>query len=293
MERLTHASLFSGIGGAELAASWMGWENLFHCEINPFGLQVLRYWFPESKEYNDITKTDFTEWRGRVDVLSGGFPCQPFSVAGQRKGADDERYLWPQMCRVIEEVQPRYVVGENVAGITTMVEPVAESKVGELPNLFGEADDIYQKRERYTLDRVCGDLKARGYAVQPVIIPALAVGAPHRRDRVWVLAKLAADACGDEQQGRLLEEEAAHAAPEPGEPHARRIPRPDFKDFPSQPPLCGGDDGFSIGLADPPLFEGRKSKWVVESLKALGNAWCPQVAYEIFRAIGEDRANLT
>ena len=72
---MTHASLFSGIGGAELAASWMGWENIFHCEINPFGRRVLDYWFPKSKSYEDITKTDFSEWRGKVDVLTGGFPC--------------------------------------------------------------------------------------------------------------------------------------------------------------------------------------------------------------------------
>ena len=91
---MTHASLFSGIGGAEIAASMMGWENVFHCEINPFGRQVLEYWFPNSKSYEDITKTNFSEWRGKIDILTGGFPCQPFSYAGQRRGADDDRYLW-------------------------------------------------------------------------------------------------------------------------------------------------------------------------------------------------------
>lgn len=79
-----HASLFSGIGGAELAASWMGWTNVFHCEIQEFQRKVLEYWFPNSISYEDITKTDFTEWRGRIDILTGGFPCQPFSVAGKR-----------------------------------------------------------------------------------------------------------------------------------------------------------------------------------------------------------------
>lgn len=76
---ITHASVFSGIGGPEVAAVMLGWENLFHCEINPFGRTVLDYWFPNSKSYEDITKTDFSEWRGRVNVLTGGFPCQPFS----------------------------------------------------------------------------------------------------------------------------------------------------------------------------------------------------------------------
>lgn len=98
---MTHASLFSGIGGAEVAAAMLGWENVFHCEINPFCRRVLEYWFPNSKSYEDITKTHFDEWRGRVDVLTGGFPCQPFSYAGKRGGANDDRYLWPHMCRAI------------------------------------------------------------------------------------------------------------------------------------------------------------------------------------------------
>ena len=84
---MTHASLFSGIGGPEVAAEMMGWENVFHCEINPFGKAILDYWFPNAKSYDDITKTDFTEWRGKVDILTGGFPCQPFSYAGKRGGS--------------------------------------------------------------------------------------------------------------------------------------------------------------------------------------------------------------
>ena len=87
---MTHASVFSGIGGPEVAATMLGWENLFHCEINPFGRKVLDYWYPNSKSYEDITTTDFREWRGRVDVLTGGFPCQPFSYAGRRRGAEDD-----------------------------------------------------------------------------------------------------------------------------------------------------------------------------------------------------------
>ena len=135
---MTHASLFSGIGGAEIAATWMGWRNLFHCEINPFGRKVLEYWYPNSTSYEDITKTDFSEWRGRVDVLTAGFPCQPFSVAGQRKGADDDRYLWPQVVRAVHEIRPAWVVGENVAGILTMVQPGEEVEVGSGSALFDE-----------------------------------------------------------------------------------------------------------------------------------------------------------
>ena len=100
---MRHASLFSGIGAPELAAYWLGWENVFHCEINPFCRQVLNYWFTNSKSYEDITKTDFREWQGKIDVLTGGFPCQPFSVAGKRKGTEDNRYLWPEFKRAIRE----------------------------------------------------------------------------------------------------------------------------------------------------------------------------------------------
>ena len=85
---MTHASLFSGIGGPEVAAAMLGWDNAFHCEINPFGRKVLEYWFPNSVSYEDITQTDFTQWRGKIDILTGGFPCQPFSYAGNRGGAE-------------------------------------------------------------------------------------------------------------------------------------------------------------------------------------------------------------
>ena len=187
---MRHASLFSGIGGPEVAAAMMGWENVFHCEINPFGRAVLDYWFPNSESYEDITKTDFTGWRGKVDVLTGGFPCQPFSYAGKRGGRDDERYLWPEMLRVIDEVRPTWVVGENVAGITTMVEGGVLTPMGSDTTLFGEGDGLhrYELRQSFTIERICRDLEGLGYSVQPVLIPAAAVGAPHRRDRVFILA---------------------------------------------------------------------------------------------------------
>ena len=136
--KLYHASLFSGIGGAELAASWLGWTNVFHCEIQEFQRKILEYWFPKSISYEDITKTDFTKWRGRIDVLTGGFPCQPFSVAGKRKGAEDNRYLWGEMLRAIRQIQPTWVVGENVNGILSMVQPCNALKVGRTDDLFEE-----------------------------------------------------------------------------------------------------------------------------------------------------------
>ena len=114
---MTHASLFSGIGGFDLAAEWIGWDNIFHCEWNPFGQRVLAHHFPNSKSYNDITKTDFSIHAGEIDVLTGGFPCQPYSSAGKRLGKADERHLFPEMLRAINEVKPTWVVGENVLGI--------------------------------------------------------------------------------------------------------------------------------------------------------------------------------
>ena len=232
---MTHASVFSGIGGPEVAATMLGWDNLFHCEINPFGRKVLDYWYPNSKSYEDITTTDFTEWRGRVDVLTGGFPCQPFSYAGRRRGAEDDRYLWPSMYRAIDEIQPTWVVAENVAGILTMVEQGEVSKVAGTATLFDAFDDLrgqYELRETFTLQRICTDLESHGYAVQPVLIPACAVGAPHRRDRVFIVARrIASDsdngadrrtAREDEGKGREERIQERHEVRKPDEPNQVR-----------------------------------------------------------------------
>ena len=161
--KLRHGSLFSGIGGFDLAAEWRGWENVFHCEWMEFPREVLSYHFPKSISYEDITKTDFTIHRGGIDVLTGGFPCQPYSVAGKRLGKEDERHLWPEMLRAIREIEPRFVVGENVRGLV---------------NWNGGL----------VFDEVQADLEDAGYEVIPFILPACAVGAPHRRDRVWFIA---------------------------------------------------------------------------------------------------------
>jgi DNA (cytosine-5)-methyltransferase 1 len=163
LSRMTHGSLFSGIGGFDLAAQWMGWENKFHCEWNEFGQKVLHHYWPEAELFTDITKSDFTTYHGTIDVISGGFPCQPYSMAGKRLGKEDDRHLWPEMLRVIREVRPRWVVGENVLGLVNWN--------GGL--VFHEVQT---------------NLEAEGYEVQPYVLPAAAVGAPHRRDRVWFVA---------------------------------------------------------------------------------------------------------
>ena len=161
---MRHGSLFSGIGGFDLAAEWMGWENVFHCEWNPFGQKVLHYYWPEAEQFTDITKSDFRKYANRIDILTGGFPCQPYSMAGKRLGKEDERHLWPEMLRAIREIQPTWIVGENVFGLI---------------NWNGGM----------VFDEVQADLEAEGYEVQPYVLPAAAVNAPHRRDRVWFVAK--------------------------------------------------------------------------------------------------------
>lgn len=400
---MNHASLFSGIGGAEVAASMMGWQNLFHCEIQEFPRKVLDYWFPNSESYEDITKTDFTKWHGKVDVLTGGFPCQPFSLDGRRKGADDNRYLWPQMLRAIRQIHPTWVVGENVAGIKTMVQSCQVTQMGRTDYLF-EENHLYREESRFTLDKICADLEAEGYSVQPIVIPACAIGAPHRRDRVWIIAHTQCDGHSPQghgnQRARAKKSEEGQDRPQPrsrrlgsgsapsytsGKRHGRwsnkqesftecsRTPNlgtrrskrlashtlqhrshqvhqdhqsqfPDgarsnslsgqwssshsygngsktlqpgegsertgckrdvqpeerstspewtdrlsrlqqsgrWRNFPTQSPVCRGNDGIPFDVDSLTI---SFPKWRQESIKAYGNAWVPQVAYEIFRAI--------
>lgn len=199
---MIHASLCTGIGACELAATWMDWENAFSCEINEFCQRVLKYYYPKSKHYENIFGTDFAEWRGKIDVLTAGFPCQPFSCAGARKGAEDDRYLWPEVLRVIREIQPTWFIGENVAGITSMVLPGDEIKVGSYKDVFGESYQETEMRQQFVVERICRDLERIGYSIQPVIIPACAIEAPHKRDRIWFIAYRSNTGIEDVQQER-------------------------------------------------------------------------------------------
>ena len=178
---MRHGSLFSGIGGFDLASEWMGWENVFHCEWNEFGQKVLNYYWPKAISYHDITKTDFSIHRGTIDIITGGFPCQPYSMAGKRKGKEDERHLWPEMLRAIREIQPTWVVGENVLGLVNW-----------------DGGLVFHE--------VQADLEAQGYEVQPYVLPAASVNAPHRRDRVWFVAY--SKSCSDSRKSRKLSNEA-------------------------------------------------------------------------------------
>ena len=330
---MNHGSLFSGIGGFDLAAQWMGWDNVFHVEWNPWCRKVLEYHFPHSQSFTDVKQFDGSAWRGRVDIISGGFPCQPYSSAGKRMGKDDERHLWPEMLRIIREAAPTYVVGENVRGLLNWSGGVV-------------------------FEEVCADLEAAGYDVWTGILPAAGIGAPHRRDRVWFVAHAHGgadvrtpgrdagtgasegiperhevripdqsgdlrDAADTERdglehrtqsgsitgsEGATRERIAGHAASEgqdgnpphtdsevfqrgdgegaPGRSaHQGERAQPLGKSgcweiFPTQPPVCGGNDGLPREL-DGITF----SKWRNESIKAYGNAIVPQVALEIFKAI--------
>jgi DNA-cytosine methyltransferase len=219
---MKHGSLFSGIGGFDLASEWMGWENVFHCEWNPFGQKVLNYYWPNAITYHDITKTDFTIHRGRIDILTGGFPCQPYSSAGKRLGKEDERHLWPEMLRAIREIQPGWVVGENVRGLT---------------NWNGGL----------VFDEVQAELETQGYEVTPFLLPACAVNAPHRRDRIWFIAFNASNSLRYGHESRK-EGECSKKRTQSNKQQFKRcnkLFRANFQMFPTVPPICDGDDGIS------------------------------------------------
>lgn len=303
---MRHLQLFAGINGFGLAADWMGWEQVAHCEIDDFCQTVIKHYWPNSKAHYDIKKTDFKKYRGTVELICGGFPCQPYSAAGKRKGKEDERHLWPEMLRAIKEVRPRWVVGENVRGLVNWS--------GGL--VFNEVHD---------------ELEAQGYKVWAVLVPAASVNAPHRRDRIWFIAYRESESgrrqllkrsrqrefrrCNSkrltpytnrtrlqkarpEQQatrfvkrGKLGNNVAnTNGRRQSGKKYrqteSRRIAKKsvpnDWENFPTQPPVCDGDDGLSTRL-DGITFP----KWRNESIKAGGNAIVPQVALQIFKAIEE------
>jgi DNA (cytosine-5)-methyltransferase 1 len=286
---MTHGSLFSGIGGFDLAAHWMGWDNIFHCEWNEFGQKVLKHHFPTSKSYNDITKTDFSIYRGKIDILSGGFPCQPYSSAGERLGKADERHLFPEMLRAIKEIKPRWVIGENVRGLVSW-----------------EGGLVF--------DEVCSDLEREGYEVQPVLIPAAAKNAPHKRERVWFIAysklhenRYTNNGGGKQEEGDLWRGEKSNVPDSfysDGIPsntdglgssrrhsqNFRKVRQEEqfetqycskgWEGFPASPCVRGGDDGLSHELDSITI-----PKWCRESIKAYGNAIVPHIAFELFKTI--------
>ena len=176
-------SLFSGIGGMDLGLERAGMRVAWQVEKDEWCRRVLAYHWPNVRQYGDIHDLDFRDLEG-VDLVAGGFPCQPFSVAGRRAGTRDDRYLWPRMLEVIRHVRPAWVLGENVAGIVNLA-----------------------------LDRVLSDLEAQGYACRTFNIPACAVDAPHERKRIWIVAH----AQGEPKRPAGLSRERGHVGHADGE----------------------------------------------------------------------------
>ena len=307
---MNHIDLFSGIGGFALAARWAGFHTVCFVEIDKYAQAVLRKNFTENggarrngsephgdyfaasdgegrrpRLFSDIRSFDATAYRGAT-LLTGGFPCQPFSQAGKRAGTKDDRYLWPEMLRVIREARPAWVVGENVAGLVTM-----------------------------ELDNVLSDLEGEGYGTQAFVVPAVAVDARHRRDRVWIVGHDDSRVGGAPRQGDELAGEPRvvgyadgpglqghRELRERGSERAAGAASEDVADAEGRSVgagLCAGGQAAEWGrrLGDgsgaycewePEPGMGRVANGVprrVDRLKGLGNAVVPQVAYEILRGI--------
>ena len=193
---LTHLSLFSGVGGLDIAAHWAGIKSIGLCEWADYPHKLLKKRFqgvPIWRDIRDLTGSDFYDKTGlrTVTVLSGGFPCQPFSHAGQRRGAADDRYIWPEMLRVISELRPAWIIGENVLGITSMAESAAPPRVESRTINRWQGEDHYQgvlsQSERMLLHGILEDLHKLGYAVQAFVVPACGVDAPHKRERIAIV----------------------------------------------------------------------------------------------------------
>lgn len=261
---LRHLDLFSGIGGFALAARWTGIETVGFCESNPKARRIIAKNFPGVPIHEDVRTLDPKQYEG-IDIITGGYPCQPFSHAGKRRGEDDDRHLWPAMRAIIEGARPRWVIAENVAGHVTM-----------------------------GLDTVLSEMESIGYTCWPVVIPACAVDAPHRRDRVWIV--------GHANRARRGKSNAPLARGSTKQSNRNGQPDPDTIGQQRQRSGQGADTG-NAAIQSQPGRVGRERTWCqweaepgvgrvahgipgrVDRLHGLGNAIVPQVAAELLRVI--------
>ena len=252
----THIDLFSGIGGFALACRWAGIETIAFCEIEPYAQQVLRKNFPGIRIFEDVRQFPANEFCEPF-LLTGGYPCQPFSQAGKRRGAKDDRHLWPSMFGIIRTSRPNWILAENVAGHVTL-----------------------------GLDEVLADLESEDYAVQPIIVPACAVDAPHRRDRVWILGNSERDSGNASREIAFADSNIKRLEGQT----SKRIQKAERREnkFCNEFSSRGCRGGARLWSAEPNV--GRVAHGIprrVDRLRGLGNAIVPQVAYEIFKAMIE------
>jgi len=281
---LTHLSLFSGIGGIDLAAEWVGFKSIGQCEMNDYARKVLHKNFgtiPRWRDVRDVTKESFRREckTHQLTLLSGGFPCQPFSCAGKQRGEDDDRFLWPEMLRVVSELRPTWVLGENVGGFVSMA-----------------------------LDNVLTDLENIDYETRAILLPACAVGAPHRRDRCFIVAH--SNSNGRDRrinncENRSLQDTEEWINKKDNKERCRGINRIS-KDGPilshtNSPRLKGHGNVQERGREEHPM-PGICSRWEtepavgrvvdgfpgrVDRLRCLGNAVVPQQVFPILKYIAE------
>lgn len=280
---MIHYDLFAGIGGFSLAL-----DEVFHeesiehifCEWESFPTAVLRKHWPDGEFWGDITELvahtneqrslggqseinsavdgQPSQPKSPISIVTGGFPCQPFSHAGRRRGTADNRYQWPNMFEIIRNIQPTWVIAENVRGLATW-------------------------NDGMVLEQVCSDLESEGYDVQPLIIPAVSVGAQHRRDRVWIIANARRE-LGQSGYKRELR-------PPVERPERTKHQYGDWSRDWQEVAFKTCDDSVDDGI--PRIVDGvptSYAKWREQSLKAYGNAIVPQVAMQIFKAIKETYA---